>query len=306
MLVVYAILAYIATIVSLIILRNFLPAWFISKPAPLPEALKPAPLPEALSGCLLYVFFFLFTFRMLSRSGLSYSRLLGPFPGWDKLVRYSLWAVPLLILSIASLYLLFLPLSFIFPALVKSWLIDLYPTLVWTNGDKYVLANLLNFLMIVIIAPIFEEFYVRGILLTRWSVKWSVIPAVIVSAVAFAFPHIINIIGMFCVGFVLAVFYIRTKSLFIPISIHFVNNLIAWLLALLETRFDILTSPKTITAFQESWWWGLLTLLISIPCVILFWKRYISNIDWRAPYLTEPSNSENNTKNTPPVVRNAL
>ena len=97
MLVVYAILAYIATIVSLIILRNFLPAWFISKPAPLPEALKPAPLPEALSGFLLYVFFFYLHSECLSRSGLSYSRLLGPFPGWNKLVRYSLWAVPLLI-----------------------------------------------------------------------------------------------------------------------------------------------------------------------------------------------------------------
>ena len=284
MLVVYAILAYIATIVSLIILRNFLPTWFI----------KPAPLPEALSGSLLYVFFFLFTFRMLFRSGLSYRRLFGTFPGWDKLVRYSLWTVPLLILSIASTYFLFLPLSFMFPALVKSWLIELYPPLIWTSGDKYVLANLLYFLVIVIIAPIFEEFYVRGILLTRWSVKWRVILGVIVSSVAFALPHIINPIGMFCLGFVLAVFYIRTKSLFIPISIHFVNNLIAWILALLGTRFDSLTPPSTITAFQESWWIGLIALVISVPCVILFWKRYISNIDWRVPYFTEPPDSENN------------
>lgn len=290
MLVVYAILAYIATLISLIILRNFLPAWFL----PVWFISNPAPLPEVLSGILLYVFFFLFTFRMLSRSGLSYSRLFGAFPGWGELVRYSLWAVPLVILSIASLYLLFLPLSFIFPALVKSWLIDLYPTLIWTSGEKYVLANVLNFLMIVIIAPIFEEFYVRGILLTRWTVKWRVIPAVILSAVAFAFPHIINLIGMFFAGCVLAVFYIRTKSLFVPISIHFVNNLIAWILALLGTRFDIFTSPKTVTEFQESWWVGLLAFVLSIPCVILFWRRYISNIDWRVPYLTQPSNGENN------------
>lgn len=283
---VYAIFAYIATIVSFIILKNFLPAWFI---------IRPAPLPEALSGILVYGFFFLFTFSMLFRSGLSYRRLLGTFPGWGKLVRYSLWVVPTVIVSIAALYLLFLPLSFLFPGLVKVWLIDLYPTLVWTSGDEYILANLLNVLGIVIVAPVFEEFYVRGILLTRWTVKWGVIPAVIVSSVAFSLPHIINLIGMFCVGCVLAVFYIRTQSLFVPISIHFVNNLIAWSIALLGTIFGIPTSYRTVTEFQESWWIGLLALVISVPCVILFWRRYVSKTDWRVPYLSESIDSENDT-----------
>lgn len=285
---IYAILAYIATIVSFTILKNFLPAWFI---------IKPEPLPEALSGLLLYGFFFLFTFRMLFRSGLSYRRLFGTFPGWGQLVRYSLWVVPTVIVSIAALYLLFLPLSFLFPRLVKVWLIDLYPTLVWTSGEKYVLANLLSFFVAVIVAPIFEEFYVRGILLTRWTVKWGVIPAVIVSSVAFSLPHIINLIGMFCVGCVLAVFYIRTKSLFVLISVHFVNNLVSWIIALLGTIFGIPTSYRTVTEFQASWWTGLIALVISVPCVILFWRCYISNINWQVLYLVEPSNSENRTNN---------
>ena len=284
-LVVYAILAFIATMVSRIILKKFLPAWFTS---------EPTPFQEALSGLLLYVFFFLFTLRMLSRSGLSYNRLLGAFPAWGQLVQYSLWAIPLVILSIASVYLLFFPLSFLFPGLVKSWFIDFSPTLVWTSGDKYFLANLLNVLMIVGVAPIFEEFYVRGILLTRWTVKWGVMPAVIVTSMVFALPHIINIIGMFCVGCVMAVFYIRTKSLFIPISIHFVNNLVAWIIALIGTLLDMPISYRTVTEFQESWWIGLLALIISVPCVFLFWRRYIRKTDWEVPYLTEPSNSENN------------
>ena len=285
-LLVYAILAFLATMVSRIILKKILPTWFTS---------QSAPFQEALTGFLLYVFFFLFTLRMLSRSGLSYSRLLGAFPARGEFVRYSLWAIPLVILSIASVYLLFFPLSFLFPGLVKSWFIDFSPTLIWTSGDKYVLANLVNVLMIVVVAPIFEEFYVRGILLTRWTVKWGVIPAVIVTSVVFALPHIINLIGMFCVGCVMAVFYIRTKSLFIPISIHFVNNLIAWLISLLGTLFDIPTSYGTVTEFQESWWIGLLALVISIPCVFQFWRRYISNIDWQVPYLSESTDCENDT-----------
>ena len=288
---IYAILAYIATyiatIVSFITLKKFLPTWFTS---------SPVPLIEALSGILLYGLFFLFTFRMLFRSGLSYRRLFGTFPGWGKLGQYSLWVVPTVIVSIAGLYFLFFPLSFLFPRLVKVWLIDLYPTLVWTSGYKYVLANLLNVFMVVIVAPIFEEFYVRGVLLTRLTVKWSVIPAVIVSSVAFSLPHIINLIGIFYVGCVLAVFYIRTKSLFVPISIHFLNNLISWIILFLGTIFDIPTSYRTVTEFQESWWIGLIALAISIPCVILFWRRYVSETDWRVPYLFEFPNSEGNAK----------
>ena len=244
---IYAILAYIAATVSFFILVRFLPAWFTS---------RPAPLPEALFSVLSYVFFFLFTFRMLSRSGLSYRRLFGAFPGWGQLVRYSLWVVPIVIVSIAALYLLFLPLSFLFPRLVKVWLIDFYPTLVWTSGDKYILANLLNLFVVVIVAPVFEEFYVRGILLTRWTVKWGVIPAVIVSSVAFSLAHVINPIGIFFVGCVLAVFYIRTQSLFVPIGIHFVNNLLSWSILLLGTIFGIPTSYRTVTEFQESWMIG--------------------------------------------------
>ena len=283
-LVVYAILAFIAVLVSIAILSYFLPAWFKN---------RSSPLQNVLSGLLLYVFFFLFTFRMLSRAGLSYNRLFGTFPAWRTIGRYSLWAVPLVTFSIASGYLLFFPLSFLFPELVKSWLIDLSPTLIWTSGEGYVLAGLLNFLMVVIVAPVLEEFFVRGILLTRWTVKWRVTTAVIVTSIAFSLPHVINLIGMFCFGCVMAVFYIRTKSLFIPICIHVINNLIAWFIEFLRIYFDDPISHKTVAEFQESWWVGLVTLVISIPFVFLFWRRYISNMDWQVPYLSEPTDCKN-------------
>ena len=58
------------------------------------------------------------------------------------------------------------------------------------------------------------------------------------------------------------------------------------------------TSYETIAEFQESWWIGLIALIISVPCVILFWKRYISNIDWQVPYLSESPNSEGNANSS--------
>ena len=253
---------------------------------------KHAPYPEAAEGLLLYLFLSLFTLRMLSQSDLSYSRLFGNFPTWRTLGRYNLWVVPLVIVSITSTYLLFFPLSFLFPEFVKAWFLEFSPTTIWTSGDNYILANVLNFLAIVIVAPVLEEFFFRGILLTRWSVKWSVIPAVIVSSGVFALLHT-NLIGTFCFGCVMAILYIRTKSLFVPMSLHVINNLTAWIMELYGTHFGVPTSYRTITTFQESWWIGLLTLVISIPCVFKFWRRYISTIEWQVPYFIEFPNSEN-------------
>ena len=281
----YAILTFIATLLSLILLERVLPEWFKS---------SPSPLRDALSSLLLYLFFSLFTVRMLFRAGLSYNQLFGKFLGGATLRLYSLWAVPLIIFSIAFVYLLYLPLSFLFPGFVQWWFLDFSPALIWTEGNKYVTATLLNLFTVVLIAPILEEFFFRGILLTRWTLKWGVAKAIIATSVIFGFLHI-NPISGFCFGCVMAVFYIRTKSLFIPISVHIANNGIAWIMEFVIIQFDNSPSPQTITEFRESWWVGLLALVISIPCVFQFWRRYIPQTDWRVPYLSESTDCESNT-----------
>lgn len=276
-----AILTVIATVISIIILAKLLPQWFKN---------ETSPLQGTVTVLLLYVYFFLFTLRILSHSNLSYDRLCGAFPPWRTLGRYSLWAVSLIIISITCIYLLFFPLSFFLPGFVKGWLLDSSPT-IWTSGDKYITANLLNLLTGVLIAPVFEEFLFRGILLTRWTIRWGVVRAVIASSVVFAFLHT-DLIGAFCFACVMAIFYIRTKSLFIPISVHIANNGIAWIMEFLSIQFDNLSTPQTIAGFQESWWVGLVGLIVSMPCVIYFWKCYMLKIDWCVPYLSESTECE--------------
>ena len=278
-LVVGGILAFIATIVTVLIFFKYS---------------RSSPLPTALTGLLLYGFFFLFNFGALSRAGLSYDRLFGTFPAWRTLGRYSLWVVPFVIVAIAATYLLFLPLSYVFPEFVRSWYLEDSTIMIWKRGDNYILANAINYLTIVLVAPVLEEFFARGILLTRWTVKWGVPRAILASSGVFALLHT-NVLGAFCFACAMAILYIRTKSLFIPISLHIVNNLTAWIMESLTLDTDSSISYETIVEFQESWMIGLVTLVISIPCVILFWRRYIQKTDWCVPYLTEPPNTENNT-----------
>ena len=277
-LVVGGILAFIVTIITVLIFFRHN---------------RSSPLPTALTGLFLYGFFFLFNFGGLSRAGLSYDRLFGTFPAWRTLGRYSLWVVPFIIVAIAANYLLFLPLSYVLPEFVKSWYLEDSTIMIWQRGDNYILANAINYLTIVFVAPVLEEFFARGILLTRWTVKWGVPRAILASSIVFALLHT-NFLGAFCFACAMAILYIRTQSLFIPIGLHIVNNLTAWIMESLTLDTDAPVSYETLAEFQETWMIGLITLVISIPCVILFWRRYISNIDWRIPYLTELPNSENN------------
>ena len=259
---------------------------------------RDAPLPKALFNLFLYGFFFLFNFRGLSRAGLAYSRLFGTFPTWRTFGRYAFWVVPLVIISIAATYVLYLPLSYIFPGFVNSWYLESSTTMIWREGDNYILANTVNYLTIVLVAPVMEEFFVRGILLTRWTVKWGVTRAILASSIVFGLLHT-NVIGGFCFACVMAVLYIRTKSLFIPISLHILNNLTAWIMESVTMDIDTPASYGTISEFQESWWIGLITLVISIPCVILFCRYYLPKTDWRVPYFSESISRENDTTGYP-------
>ena len=161
------------------------------------------------------------------------------------------------------------------------------------SSDKHVLANLLVFLTAVFIAPVVEEFFFRGILLTRWAVKWGVLRSIFASSLVFAILHL-DPIGAFCFGCVMAVFYIRTKSLFIPMVIHIANNSIPSIMDWFEILSDASPSETTLEEFQELWWIGLIGFTIITPFAIFFWKHYIRNTDWQVPYLTETAGCGSN------------
>ncbi len=280
----YAILAFIATLLTLFILGELLPTWFKG---------GSSPLRGSLISFLLYVFFLLFTLEMLSRAGLSYKQLYGAFPGWRTLGLYSLWALPIVIFSLSAFFLLYFPVSHFMPEFFQEQFIESDTSSTALSRDKHVLANLLIFLTVVFLAPMIEEFFFRGILLTRWTVKWGISRSIFASSFLFGILHL-DPIGAFCFGCVMAIFYIRTKSLFIPTVIHIANNSIPSIMEWLEIQSDDSSSQLTIEEFQELWWIGLIGFVILIPCAIYFWRHYIRNTDWQVPYLIEPTDCKNN------------
>ena len=272
-----AILTFIATVFCDLILGAIFPEWFKG---------KSSPLGGPLILLLLYVFFPLFTFRLLSRAGLSYSRLCGPFPAWRTLGLWCLWAIPLVIFSISTVFFLYYPVSHFVPEFFKERLIEGGATEFMPGGDKHVFANLLNTFMVILLAPVLEEFFFRGILLTRWTVKWGIAKSIFASSTVFAFLHS-EPLSAFCFGCVMAIIYIRTKSLFIPMAIHIANNSIPTVISWLEIPFGDSASQTTIEEYQELWPIGLAGFALITPFAIYFWKHYVRNTHWEIPYFSE-------------------
>lgn len=83
-------------------------------------------------------------------------------------------------------------------------------------------------LAVAVLAPFIEEFVFRGIILTRLEVggKWF---AVIGSAFIFGIAHgdLAKFAFAFVAGLVFGFLYVKTRNLWVPIVVHFLNNSLA-------------------------------------------------------------------------------
>lgn len=97
-----------------------------------------------------------------------------------------------------------------------------------------------------ILIPFAEEAYFRGLWYTTLRTRLPVAPAVLISSLLFGFGHsdsMAVVIVSTLVGIVNAIAYEKTHSLWLPILIHAVNNIIAMILL-----FSILAiAPEALT-----------------------------------------------------------
>ncbi|MGI8658630.1 MAG: CPBP family intramembrane glutamic endopeptidase [Candidatus Limnocylindria bacterium] len=99
-------------------------------------------------------------------------------------------------------------------------------------------------LAIVVLAPIAEEIFFRGIVFNAWLRERGRRWAFIGSAALFAIIHVslVALLPIFVLGLGLAWIYSRTGNLLAPIAMHATVNGISVILALL-VRFEVITLP---------------------------------------------------------------
>lgn len=163
-------------------------------------------------------------------------------------------SIAVIFLSVV-MYLLMLPfaefLTSFIPTTGSKWLEDFYQEIMFAF-EKMLDYKVAGFITVCILAPIFEEILFRGILLRGLLQNGtSPIIAIILSSFLFGAAHM-NPWQFLGAGFLGAIFgyvYYRTKSLWLVMFLHALNNMISFvMMTKYETMDQNVTDPTDYTS----------------------------------------------------------
>lgn len=130
-----------------------------------------------------------------------------------------------------------------------------------------------SMLVTVICAPIMEELFFRAIIFKRISRKFNIYIGMIISSLIFGLLHIeLAIVGAFVFGIACCILYIKYRNILIPMTVHFFNNLIAFL-PQLDINAPIDNAPFTKSDAIFSLSFGSVLFLIGMFFFIKFILR---------------------------------
>lgn len=130
-----------------------------------------------------------------------------------------------------------------------------------------------KFITGVVIAPVVEEFIMRGVIFTRLSTKISVAKAMIISSLLFATIHMtLNIGGAFVCGIIACMLFRKYNNILINISFHMLNNFMTFLPEFFSTKTNH-NMNFTYSQINSIIVMGCMLIIPSIFCLI----KYIKN-----------------------------
>lgn len=237
---------------------------------------------------IIYAFTFillsLWAIQQLHQLQINIKRIIGHLPNnypWLPTVGL---VIAILLFSAGSGRLFYCALSFYAPTLVEALLNQ--KTFLFSDSETFspLLHNLLTILIFLVVAPVTEELLFRGILLHRWTVKWGMTPALLSSAFLFAILHA-NVIGLFVFGLMMALLYIKTRTLIVPIVCHALNNFIAVVLEFVSQSSGTTQTLDTLEQLRSHWWIGIVYIVLAAPWLIIFIYNNWPKQAFCVPYL---------------------
>lgn len=109
------------------------------------------------------------------------------------------------------------------PTWVSMWDVDSIDT-----SSNFILIDAL---LTIIFAPVLEELIFRGVLFNRLKIRTGIIPAMLISSFLFGIGHDFGgMTSAFLFGLCMCILYLKTDNILVPMSVHFLNNLIVTIL----------------------------------------------------------------------------
>ena len=142
-------------------------------------------------------------------------------------------------------------------------LLNIVPPLNFLSGSSTASNSImaLSLVATIVVSPVAEELIFRGIFLNRLNIIIPPLFAVLVSSLLFASLHSYgSITSAFIFAICMAILYLKTENILIPIFVHFLNNLLAEIIVRADVNGLLFTNDVVI---------GAVSILAVISFVIL-------------------------------------
>lgn len=119
-----------------------------------------------------------------------------------------------------------------------------------------------SFISTVVISPISEEFIFRGVFLNRLKLFVPTVFAIVITSLLFGSLHNFgSLISAFVFAVCMAILYLKTDNICVPILAHFLNNLFAEI---------IRSADVNELLFTNGWVIGIVSILAIVSAILLF------------------------------------
>ena len=116
----------------------------------------------------------------------------------------------------------------------------------------------------IFISPISEELIFRGVFLNRLQLAVPVVFAVLISSLLFAALHSFgSIFSAFIFGVCIAILYLKTDNIFVPIFAHFLNNLFAEIIVVMDSNKILFTNISVVLVMS-------ILAIVSFVIILIF------------------------------------
>ena len=145
-----------------------------------------------------------------------------------------------------------------------------------SSSDDLISNTVISFIITVLCAPIIEELFFRVVCFKRLSKIFDVYIGMVVSSICFGLLHVeLAVVGAVIFGFANCILYLKYRNILIPMTVHFLNNLLVSI-PMLFSGNDASSETELLTQSDASLYLVMGLIAFSIG-VFLFVKFILKN-----------------------------
>lgn len=151
--------------------------------------------------------------------------------------------------------------------------LDMANSLNNSSNDLFT-STVVFFILTVITAPILEELLFRVVFFKRLSRVFDVYVGMIASSIIFGILHVeLAVVGAIIFGIANCILYLKYRNILIPMTVHFLNNLIVSIPTLFSSADSISGAESELLTLNDTSTYlivGIITLIVGLFLFIRF------------------------------------